>query len=208
MRLRKISFEIIEVVPKEKLLLKETEYIQANISNDKCLNRRTNPAANIGIKPLPLHLIKPRKPKKEYVYSYTRKGRFTPPDDFVWDGSKAVYQFTLKGEFIKKYKSIQSAANYIGVNSSTISDHVKSNRVKGVSGYVFRTEDNMNFTVITKKNKIKPMLDIGGRPVIDTNTGVFYYSVRELAELLCVKDKWLYKRLNGDAANKTQYRYA
>jgi len=44
--------------------------------------------------------------------------------------------------------------------------------------------------------------------VIDINTGVFYYSIKELSELIRVPVKTIVRRLNGERPNNTQYRYA
>lgn len=46
------------------------------------------------------------------------------------------------------------------------------------------------------------------KPIIDLNTGVFYESAKELADLLGWKPKEIRRRLNGERANYTSYRYA
>ena len=43
--------------------------------------------------------------------------------------------------------------------------------------------------------------------IIDTNTGVFYYSVRELADIANIKFTTLGAKLRGQNKNNTQYKY-
>jgi len=43
--------------------------------------------------------------------------------------------------------------------------------------------------------------------IIDLNTGVFYYSARELSDLIGIKRTTLTSRLSGQNKNSTQYKY-
>lgn len=47
-----------------------------------------------------------------------------------------------------------------------------------------------------------------GRVVLDTHTGVFYYSCKEAALFLNMKKKKLYKMLSGEVVNNTGHIYA
>ena len=43
--------------------------------------------------------------------------------------------------------------------------------------------------------------------VLDEETGIFYQSAREAAEVIGVKPKYLWRRLNGDIKNNTKFKY-
>jgi hypothetical protein len=140
---------------------------------------------------------RPRKIKKPKVYK--------PPQN------KPVVKFSKTGEFIERYNSIADAIRSVGVHERTFSKHLKRTRIiSGMKGFVFRLEDDKRPYTIGRKPP-KPKKDFlemsAGRFVLDINTGVFYYSVRDLCDLIGVKEKQMYKKLSGTAKNNTQYRY-
>lgn len=153
-------------------------------------------------------------PKKERINNYIKKGPFKPPPDYVYPFSKTIHQYEVDGTFVMSHKSISEAAKHVGVGEKIIRSHIKNYRVKGVRGFVFREEGGVSgFEKITKKAVVKieelpPIVPHAARYIIDVNTGVFYYSVRELRGLVSIKEKNLYAMLSGRAENKTKYRYA
>lgn len=201
--------EFCKVLDEKALKERETEYLLSYFNDPLFLNMSPNGVTNEGLtfKVLPEQLIKPKKEKRSYI----RGGKPKPkPADYVYAFSKGVVQFDIYGNYIMSHKDMNIAADHIGVHDSVIRGHIKTKRGYGVLGkYIFRmVGDNEPWELITKKEKPKPLLELSGKPVIDLNTGVFYYSAREVAEASGIKEKQLYKMLGGDIPNKTQYRYA
>ena len=67
---------------------------------------------------------------------------------------KKVYQYTLDGELINTYNSLEECANKMAVSLSAITNGAK--RKRPVVGFVFSFE-NDNFTLNERKDKIKPV---------------------------------------------------
>lgn len=207
---KEVKFEIIEYVFEKARLQKETEYIRVHFDDPMLMNRSPTAFDNTGIKALPPHLVKQRKP----IVKKPLKGKFVAPPDYIFPHSKKINQFDKSGNFICSHKSLAAAARSIGVNESTIQGHLKSIRKRGVSGFVFKLDGDDRPIIIQRKTiKIKsnPIIEFPSsncKPIIDLNTGVFYYSAKEAAEHAGRKPKQLYKMLTGTIRNKTQYRYA
>lgn len=207
-KVTKVSFLILKTCPTIKLLEIETKHILKHKDNDLCLNMTLNAVNNSVRKPLPEHLRKPRKvqiPKQ-------RKGKFAPPEDHVYVFSKEVRQYDLSGNYIKTFRSINEAARAAGVDRSVIADHLKVGAGYGIGGHVFRGENSPPLPFRIKKwiprEKVVRLAPNGSKPVIDMNTGVFYYSAKEVADLNGIKLKEFYKMLTCARVNTTQYKYA
>lgn len=209
-----VKVSIIEIfdndIDEKTLKEKETVYLRLNFDNKLFLNMSPNAFTNEGLKPIPDYLKRPKRelPKKKY---YKLKGKFKPDRKYVWSYSKPIIQLSIDGKFIRSHKSIADAARSICVNESTIQGHIRCRRVYGIGGFIFREIGGIeDFEIIKKKIKEKPTIILRGgtKPVIDLNTGVFYYSAREVSNLMGIKEKKLYKMLNGERTNTTSYRYA
>jgi hypothetical protein len=194
--------QILEITTLDALRDRETFHIRSNFEDLLLLNQSAN-GYNIGgkqLKPIPKHLQRKKKRKK-----VTKD---------VWAFSKGVVQFDLHGNYIKSHRSIADAARSVGVNDSTVQGQLKSDRQKGINGYIFRLcGDNRPIVLCTRTviEKIVPMIELSSsrsKPVIDLNTGVFYYSAKEAAAQTRYKPKYFYKMISGEIPNKTQYRYA
>lgn len=192
--------KILEITTIESLQERETFHIRENFYDPFFLNQSAN-GYTVGrreLKPIPKYLQRKKKGKKK-----TNKK--------IWAYSKGVIQFDLQGNYIMSHACISDAAKHIGVDSTTISGHIKTKWLRGVLGkHVFRVVgDNSPWVLKAKQEYEKPPIpDLPGKPVIDLNTGVFYYSAREVSEVTGIKEKQLYKMLGGDIPNKTSYRYA
>lgn len=194
------SLSVIEFSTVEAVDERETYFIGENINNPLCLNRSSNNTN--GIRPLPQHLRRKNSDRGmtwgEYVLFY----------------GKRVNQYDLDGNFIRQYESISAAARGALVSERDMHRHFKTKKVRGIGGFVFRRAcDDQKFELDIKKepptNKHIVKTVVGSsKPIIDLNTGIFYYSVGELAAFSNYAANTLYNKLGGFCHNDTQYRYA
>lgn len=189
-KVKKVTFEIIEYTTSENRLQRETFHLELHKDNPFLMNRCPTAFSPKGLRPLPLHL---RKPVKE-------KGVSTPP--------KPVNRYSLSGEFLGCYPSINKAAADIGVNPSTIQDHLKSKRKKGVRGFVFKLCEDHSPVEIIKRKIIERKPHTRWRKVVNTLTGEIFENSAIVAKKENMKNAtYFWKRLNGDKPNPTPYRF-
>jgi len=72
------------------------------------------------------------------------------------------------------------------------------------------SENNLHaYRILDRAPVINKGLNNGfSRPIIDLATGVFYYSINELADSLGIKRTTLNAKLSGQNKNNTNYKYA
>jgi hypothetical protein len=208
-----VTFSILEFSPdiddEKKLKERETYYLRSHFDDPLFLNMSPNAFDSTGLKPIPEHLKRPQKPKPKR--KNIKGGKFKPPTDYAYAFSKGVVQFDIQGNYIQSHKSISDAAKSVGVIDSTIQGHLKSKRKRGVRGYVFKLCGDNTPIVIQKSNPYIPhplATPNGCKPVVDTNTGIFYDSAKEAVKQTNFKLKQFYKMLSGTIPNTSQYRYA
>jgi hypothetical protein len=215
-----VKMEVIEFVPKEFTRQRETDYINMNLSSPFLLNKHKTAIGDGSRKKLSSQerhkrkyvpkqrVLKPKKPK---VSNYVPKGKWVAPPGHIFSQSKAVVKFGVDCSIIARYDSISQAASSAGIGKRTMEKHLKRLKLKGGKPY-YRTECDKRPYSVGKKEPI-PKIPIkypemsGGKFVLDTLTGVFYYSVRDLCDLYGYKEKSIYKKLSGDARNNTQFVY-
>jgi hypothetical protein len=70
------------------------------------------------------------------------------------------------------------------------------------------TKQKLRDKLVTKKARLNLSNSQWKRKIIiDLNTGVFYYSAKELSDLIGIKRTTLTSRLSGQNKNITQYKY-
>ncbi len=70
------------------------------------------------------------------------------------------------------------------------------------------TKEKLRNKVINKETRLKLSKSQWKRKIIiDLNSGVFYYSAKELSDLIGIKKTTLTARLSGQNKNSTQYKY-
>lgn len=192
----KATVTIIERTSLAHLKDRETYHIREHFANKMNLNQSPSGYDNTGLKPIPAHLKRKKKKKKVA--------------EKVWAFSKGVVQFDLQGNYVQSHKSMADAASSIGVDSSSIRKHIQKKRSNGVKGYIFRVcGDNRPILLYKRKEKQASFVEIEGKPIIDLNTGVFYYSVKDLSEAIGQPMRRLYAMLGEEhRLNTSQYRYA
>lgn len=200
---------IIEQPAINQLLEREEYYLSINSDNQFLLNRSLSAYGNTALKPLPPHLV---KPKKKYVSKKPKKGKFIPSEDHVWAFSKGVIQFDLSGNYIQSHKTIQDAANAVGVKRKFIYENMQVKRHRyGVKGFVFKVcGDNSPIELLVKKDVVvnENSGKVKSKVVIDTITGD-KLTAEQVAEKLGKSLKATYKILGEyeGKVNNTQYKY-
>jgi hypothetical protein len=107
------------------------------------------------------------------------EGRYKSSDNYIWTLEyydklpndilkihthklkKYVYQYNLKGDFIKKYETVLSVAKKFDVRAGSVTNALNGQRCKVYLGYIFRTDyykklpnDILNFHLKIKKPPI------------------------------------------------------
>lgn len=178
-----VNFEIIEIC--DNYIERELYHIQTFLNDDYCLNMSNGTGKLKRLSYLePIKIIKHKNP-------------VTP--------RKKVFQYSLDGQLIRIHDSICATRRMYKLTEKELRQHLKKRRPIGCKGYIFRLTEWQK-PPKKEKNIFLPL--ITGKPIIDLNTGVFYYSAKELSAYTTVKRKQLYKMLSGERRNTTQYRYA
>lgn len=103
-----------------------------------------------------------------------------PNDDRYKQASKKILQYSLLGEFIKEWKSVSEASNYLGITASSISSCLK-NKVKTSGGFQWKYyEENYKIQINSSISK-----NSGKRPInqydLDGNFLKTWKSSKEIA---------------------------
>jgi len=207
---KEVKFIIIEHPALGELLERENYHLNLHFDNPLLVNRSSSAYGNIGLKPLPSHLVKykqrPKKPPKP------PKGKFKPSSDHVYAFSKGVVQFDLQGNYIQSHKSISDAAKAIGVKMKYIQENLNVKRhKKGVKGFVFKfCGDNSPVELLIRGTPIisENAGKVKSKVVVDVNTGE-KITVEIAAQRLGVTKKYFYKIISESdgKVNNTPFRY-
>jgi predicted GIY-YIG superfamily endonuclease len=204
-----VTVSILEYASLDNFKDRETYYIGLFFNDPLCINRSPSGFTNTGLKPLPPHLVKPKKekipkppkPKKARVYK-------PPPADHVWAFSKGVVQFDLKGNYIQSHKSMSDAAKSVGVIWTSVKKHInaKSHRV-GLKGFIFKLCGDNSPVVLTEK-KVYERKERSCKAVKNTITGEIFPNLTTVAKKEGIKNTtYFWKQLNGQKPNPYPYQY-
>lgn len=192
----KCTITFLEHPPLDKLLERETFYISLHFNTQLCINRSPTGFDNTGLRPLPRHLVPRKKRVNKQVYAF----------------SKGVVQFDLNGKYIQSHKSIQDAADAVGVKRKFVYENMQVKRHRhGVKGFVFKVcGDNSPIERLTKKEK--PINENIGktryRAIVNTETGDIF-NIKEVANKFGLTVKHTYKVLGGyeGFVNTSKFKY-
>jgi group I intron endonuclease len=118
-----------------------------------------------------------------------------------------------KGVKFSEEHKIKIGLSKIGKKRPDVSERVTELNKKntGVNNNFFgktHSLESLQKMSLSRKGKYKGANSIFSKPVIDLNTGVFYYSVTELAKLININTNTLSRKLAGTKTNNTSYVYA
>lgn len=206
-----VNLTIIEHPSLEILHERETYYLNLYFNDHMCVNRSPSGFDNTGLKPLPAHLVKPKKIKVPKPPKPKKPRKFKPPPaDYVWAFSKGVVQFNIDGSYVQSHKSIADAARAVCVKAKILQDHLNVKRHKtGLKGFIFKLcGDNSPIELLVRKPYQPKGTNSHWRPVINTVTGEVFPNSAIVAKMENMKSAtYFWKQLNGHKPNPTQYRY-
>ena len=208
---KEVTVTIIEQPSVDKLKDRETYHIGLYFDNPLLVNRSPSGFTNAGLKPLPAHLVKPKKVKERKPPKPKRPRKFKPPiPDHVYAYSKGVIQFDLNGNYIQSHKSMTDAAKSIGVKLRRIRTNVNVKKHnEGVNGFIFKVcGDNSPIELFTKKEKKSIQTPSRWRAVKNILTGEVFPNSAIVAKMENMKSvTYFWKQLNGEKPNPYPYRY-
>jgi hypothetical protein len=197
--------EVIEFCAASDARHREQAFIDSFVNDPMCLNKHKT-ALGDGAR---RKLTTQEHHKKNYI-PHPRVLKEKLPKIYKPLQNKSVVKYDANGIETCRFLSITAAARDAGILRDSMSDHLK--RVKLKSGKPFyRLADDTRRYMVGKKEP-KPPLKYpemsGGKFVLDTKTGVFYYSVKDLCDVYGFSHKRMCDKLSGSRRNNTHFVYA
>jgi len=112
--------------------------------------------------------------------------------------NKEVYQYSLNGDFIKKYSSISKASALTGIHRQNISKCLKKKR-EYAGGYIWSLSKEY---VNSKQQKIDR-----NKVILNESNGVFYENLSDYCDLYNINRTTVWRWLSGKRENKTNLKY-
>jgi hypothetical protein len=202
-----VFMEIIEYTTVNERRVRETYHLEKEINHPLCLNKHRTALGDGSTK----KLVNQERHKRTYI-PHPRVLKEKLPKVYKPLQNKAVIKYDAIGNEICRFVSISDAAKDAGVRRDSMREHLLHVKLKSGKPYYRTVGDTRPYSVGKKEKEPKPPIQYpemsGGKFVLDTQTGVFYYSVRDLCDLYPFKHKTMCAKLSGDKRNNTQFVYA
>lgn len=124
----------------------------------------------------------------------------------VYWSYKPIYQFSLKGDFIKEFENITQAANELSLTSANINKVLSGKRYHCGNYFFEYKNDDFNATLDKVKNKALIKHKFNDIKVININTNIEYSTIKEAAKNEGMP-YWELKRVLSSDSNSTNLRY-
>lgn len=168
-----LRFEILEICSSDQCLEKEQYWLDLyKPFNEKGYNTCTTAGNSLG-----------------YRFSEDKKSNRKP-----------ISQYSLNGEFIKKWDSLNQASRELNINVSSIKDCCKK-RFKQIKGYIFRYEGELD---LPESKDIKHIMQI---ECIYDNVITYTGRFSEIKKLVPDTKFSIYKSIKDGSVTKNNYKY-